>query len=73
VEHFSASPGIRAGHRRWIFVELAIIRQYSWLQTAYFGLGALELILVLALLGVIPALVDPLREADRKTTAASGS
>ena len=41
----------------WIFVELAIIRQYSWLQSAYFTLGALELIFVLALLGLIPALV----------------
>jgi hypothetical protein len=36
----------------WIFVELAIIRQYSWLQSAYFSLGALELILVLTLLGI---------------------
>jgi hypothetical protein len=36
----------------WIFVELAIIRQYSWLQSAYFALGALELILVLTLLGI---------------------
>jgi hypothetical protein len=38
----------------WIFVELAIIRQYSWLQSAYFALGALELILVLGLLGILP-------------------
>jgi len=45
----------------WIFVELAIIRQYSWLQAAYFIVGGLELILVLALLGVVPALVVPLR------------
>jgi hypothetical protein len=45
----------------WIFVEIAIIRQYSWLQAAYFSLGALELILVLALLGILPALVAPLR------------
>jgi hypothetical protein len=48
----------------WIFVELAIIRQYSWLQSAYFALGAMELILVLALLGIVPALVAPLREPD---------
>jgi hypothetical protein len=40
------------GMLTWIFVELAIIRQYSWLQSAYFSLGALELILVLALLGI---------------------
>jgi hypothetical protein len=37
----------------WIFVELAIIRQYSWLQAAYFALGAMELIFVFALLGII--------------------
>jgi hypothetical protein len=42
----------------WTFVELAMIKQYSWLQTAYFALGGLELILVLALLGIIPALVE---------------
>jgi hypothetical protein len=42
----------------WTFVELAVIKQFSWLQTAYFVLGGLELILVLALLGIIPALVE---------------
>lgn len=42
----------------WTFVELAVIKQYSWLQTAYFVVGGLELILVLALLGIIPALVE---------------
>jgi hypothetical protein len=46
----------------WIFVELAVIKQYSWLQTAYFTLGVLELILVLALLGIIPALVERRRD-----------
>ena len=39
----------------WIFVELAMIRQYFWLQGAYFILGSLELILVFALLGIFPA------------------
>jgi hypothetical protein len=39
----------------WIFVELAIILVYSFLQTLYFGLGTLELILVLLLLGIVPA------------------
>jgi len=48
----------------WIFAELAIIRQYSWLQAAYFGLGATELIIVFALLGILPALVVPLRRSD---------
>ena len=46
----------------WIFVELAMIQQFSWLQGAYFALGGLELALVLALLGIIPALVSPLRK-----------
>jgi hypothetical protein len=46
----------------WIFVELAIIRQYSWLQSAYFALGVLELILVLALLGILPILVVPIEK-----------
>jgi hypothetical protein len=47
----------------WIFVELAMIQHYSWLQGAYFILGGLELILVFALLGIGPALVNPLRES----------
>jgi hypothetical protein len=57
----------------WIFVELAIIQQYSWLQSAYFILGGLELILVLALLGVSPALVVPLRESDKRLSSTSVS
>ncbi|MEV8180997.1 hypothetical protein [Specibacter sp. NPDC078692] len=36
----------------WIFVELAVIHGYSFLQAVYFGLGIVELALVLALLGV---------------------
>lgn len=40
----------------WIYIELAIVG-YFWLQSVYFGLGALELILVLALLGIAPAVV----------------
>jgi hypothetical protein len=42
----------------WIFAEVAIIG-YSWLQSVYFGLGTLELILVLALLGIAPAIASP--------------
>jgi hypothetical protein len=48
----------------WIFAELAIIQQYSWLQAAYFSLGAMELIVVLALLGIIPELAVPLQRSD---------
>ena len=43
----------------WIFVELAILRPHSWLQSAYFALGALELALVLALLDECPKPVAP--------------
>jgi hypothetical protein len=50
----------------WIFVELAVIGHYSWLQAVYFGLGGLELILVFALLGIAPSLVDPLPGSDEK-------
>jgi hypothetical protein len=38
----------------WVFVELAVILAYSFLQTLYFGVGAVELILVLVLLGIVP-------------------
>jgi hypothetical protein len=55
----------------WIFAELAIIQQYSWLQAAYFMLGGLELFLVLALLGIIPILVDPLRGSHGTHSTAS--
>lgn len=47
----------------WIFTELAIIG-YSWLQSVFFGLGMLELILVLALLGIAPEFVSP-RHTDQ--------
>lgn len=40
------------GMQIWIFAELAIIERYAWLQTAYFALGVLELVLVFVLLGV---------------------
>lgn len=38
----------------WIFIELAMLQHYSWLQSVYFAFGILELILVLALLGLVP-------------------
>jgi hypothetical protein len=57
----------------WIFVELAIIRQYSWLQSAYFVLGVMELILVFALLGIVPSLVVPLREPNAPFAPRSAS
>lgn len=39
----------------WIFGELAVINEYSWLQTLYLALGVGELVLVLILSGVLPA------------------
>jgi hypothetical protein len=55
----------------WIFVELAMMQQFAWLQAAFFILGGLELVLVLALLGIVPALVQPLLEAQATRSAAS--
>ena len=69
----------------WIFVELAIILQYSFLPTLYFGLGGLELILVVVLLGIVPGIVAPRRatpdiarrsnkwDSPRTITASNGS
>jgi hypothetical protein len=45
----------------WIFVELAVISEYSWLQTLYLALGIGELILVLVLSGVLTAVARPLQ------------
>jgi hypothetical protein len=56
----------------WIFTELAIIG-YSWLQSLYFGLGALELILVFALLGIAPAIGSPLIAGNEATKHATSS
>ncbi|MFB2557415.1 hypothetical protein [Herbiconiux liangxiaofengii] len=39
----------------WIFAELAIITEYSFLQTIYFALGIAELLLVLLITGVLTA------------------
>ncbi len=37
----------------WIFAEIAMMSEYSWLQTVYFTLGAAELALVFGLLGIL--------------------
>ncbi|MBG6060052.1 hypothetical protein RCH16_003509 [Cryobacterium sp. MP_M5] len=52
----------------WIFVEIALIRQYSDLQSIYFTLGALELILVYALLGLASTLVRGLVPAQDRVS-----
>ena len=47
----------------WIFVEIGIIAGFSWLQALYFATGALQLVLVLALLGIVAWLPRaPLRD-----------
>jgi hypothetical protein len=51
-----------------VFVELAIILAYSFLQTLYFGVGALELILVLILLGIVPWRTPSPPPRQRETT-----
>lgn len=52
----------------WIFTELAVLG-YSWLQSVYFGLGMLELILVLALLGIAPGVVSPAQGSPERLPA----
>jgi hypothetical protein len=47
----------------WIFVELAIIEEYSWLQTLYFALGIAELAAVVGLTGIAPRLIAPWKAA----------
>lgn len=41
----------------FIFVELAIMRGFSFLHGLYFGTGMAQVILVVALLGVLPSVV----------------
>lgn len=48
---WSAVAGL--GMMIWIFVETGIIRGLSWLQVLYFTTGAAQVVLVLALLGVV--------------------
>ncbi|WP_395639509.1 hypothetical protein [Pseudolysinimonas sp.] len=48
----------------WIYVETGIIAGNSWLQVIYFATGVVELVLVLALLGIVRWLPRrPLRNA----------
>lgn len=54
----------------WTFTELAIIG-YSWLQSVYFALGTLELILVLAFLGIAPTVVLPWRALPEQASAST--
>lgn len=50
----------------WIFIETGIIAGLSWLQVIYFATGMLQLVLVLALLGIVGWLPrTPLRPQTR--------
>ena len=42
----------------WIFAELAMMSEYSWLQAVYFAVGVAELALVFGLLGILAARSD---------------
>ncbi len=48
---WTAIAGI--GMTIWIFIETGIIAGISWLQVLYFATGVAQLVLVLALLGVV--------------------
>lgn len=47
----------------WIFAEMAVIGEFSFLQAVYFGVGMLELIAVVALLGIAPRILPAWAEA----------
>jgi hypothetical protein len=53
----------------WIFVETGMIGGSSWLQVLYFATGTVQLVLVLALLGVVSWLPRAPLRAARRTTA----
>jgi hypothetical protein len=42
----------------WTFAEVAVVGYVSSLQAYYFGLGIVELVLVMILLGIAPALLE---------------
>ncbi len=48
----------------WIFIELAMLQHYSWLQAVYFAFGIVQLVLVLALLGLVPRIMERWRPAQ---------
>jgi hypothetical protein len=52
----------------WIFVELAVISEYSPLQAVYLGVGVAELLLVFFALGLLTPLLRPLRSPAPERT-----
>ncbi|KQV05037.1 hypothetical protein [Leifsonia sp. Root112D2] len=62
---WTAIAGI--GMTIWIFIETGIIAGISWLQALYFATGVAQLVLVLALLGIVRWLPrETLNEAMRR-------
>lgn len=55
----------------WIFVQMTII-PFSVLQAVYFFTGAIELGLVLILLGIVPMPVESASDARARSTASAG-
>jgi len=46
----------------WIFAELVIVGDCHWLMGFYFAFGIAELVLVVALLGIAPPILQPWTE-----------
>ena len=53
----------------WIFVELAILTEYSFLQSIYFAVGLVELLLVLRMSGAL----GPFPQPGRRPRATGGT
>jgi hypothetical protein len=56
----------------WVFVELAIMGDFSAPHGVYFAIGVLELVLVLLLLGVLPRVVRRRSDGTGSTDAVDG-
>ncbi|RIJ76575.1 hypothetical protein D1871_11865 [Nakamurella silvestris] len=61
---WSAVAGL--GMLIWIFVELAIMGEFTPLHGIYFVTGMAQVVLVLALLGVLPGAVGPTGPTTRR-------
>lgn len=53
---YSAAAGVAGfGMIIWIYVEVALLPDYSFLHTLYFATGVLQLVFLLLCLGILPA------------------
>lgn len=55
----------------WIFVELAVISEYSPLQTIYFGVGVIELAAVLVIQGLLTPTLRKAKTSTRRVAVAA--